>query len=267
MMPKVSIILATYNWPEALRLSLQSLNAQTYKDFEVVIADDGSQDATRVLIEQQRERVAFHLVHEWQEDKGFRKAKILNQAIQCARGEYLIFLDGDCIVQPDFVEQHVHLAEAGVMVTGGRILLGPQLTAQLCQLETWSFSDWVTQALRHRMTGQLNKLLPLFLKLPDFKARIYRRFEWRRIKGCNMAAWREDVVRIDGFDEALEGWGHEDADFVFRLQNSGIRRKSGSWSTEVLHLWHQTASKAQAEKNAQIVRAKILAKSSTTAHA
>ncbi len=75
-----------------------------------------------------------------------------------------------------------------------------------------------------------------------------------------MAAWRTDVKQIGGFDESLEGWGHEDADFVFRLQHAGVIRKSGSWATEVLHLWHKTASKGSAAKNAEIVRAKILAK-------
>lgn len=259
--PRVSIILATYNWPEALRLSLQSLEMQTQKNFEVVIADDGSKDATCELILDQKKKRSFQIHHEWQEDHGFRKSKILNQAIQRSQGEYLIFLDGDCIVQPDFVEQHLKLAKKGAMVTGGRILLGEKLTNQLCEAGVWSYSEFISKSFLYRIIGQLNKWLPFFVKAPDFKARIYSRFKWSRIKGCNMAAWRRDVINIGGFDESLEGWGHEDADFVFRLQNSGVKRKSGSWATEVLHLWHATASKEQAEKNAEIVRTKILAKS------
>jgi glycosyltransferase involved in cell wall biosynthesis len=258
--PKVSIILATYNWPEALRLSLQSLGMQTKNDFEVVIADDGSGLPTRALIEECKNNSTVQIHHEWQEDIGFRKSKILNQAIQKAKGEYLIFLDGDCVVQPDFVEQHVKLACLGGMVTGSRILLGRKLTAQLCEDGKWSFSKLTSKALTYRLTGQLNKCLPLFIKLPDVRARIYKNFKWSRIKGCNMAAWRSDVIKINGFDESLEGWGHEDADFVFRLQKSGVKRKSGAWATEVLHLWHKMADKATAEKNAEIVRAKILAK-------
>lgn len=257
--PKVSIILATYNWPEALRLSLLSLETQTENDFEVVIADDGSGPSTRELIEKHKNS-SFQILHEWQEDEGFRKSKILNQAIQNAKGEYLIFLDGDCIVQPDFVEQHLKLARPGVMVTGSRILLGRKLTAQFCEVGEWSFSKLTSKALIYRLTGQLNKYLPLFLKLPDSSTRIYTSFKWSRIKGCNMAAWRSDVNKIKGFDESLEGWGHEDADFVFRLQNNGIKRKSGAWATEVFHLWHKMADKATADKNAEIVRAKILAK-------
>jgi GT2 family glycosyltransferase len=109
----------------------------------------------------------------------------------------------------------------------------------------------------------MNKLLPLWFKLPDAPTRLYRDFVWRRIKGCNMAAWRDDVLRIGGFDEALVGWGHEDADFVYRLHQAGVRRKSGAWATEVLHLWHPMQPKENAAKNEQIVRAKILAKAQT----
>ena len=258
--PKISIILATYNWPEALRLSLLSLEMQTNNDFEVVIADDGSGPSTRKLIEEHKKKSVFQIQHEWQEDEGFRKSKILNQAIENARGDYLIFLDGDCIVQPDFVEQHARLAHVGVMVTGSRILLGRRLTAQLCEVGEWSFYKLASRSLIYRLTGQINKCLPLFLKLPDLSTRIYTSFKWSRIKGCNMAAWRSDVNKINGFDESLVGWGHEDADFVFRLQNTGIKRKSGAWATEVFHLWHKMADKSTAEKNAAIVRAKILAK-------
>lgn len=258
--PAVSIVLATYNWPEALKLVIQSLATQTDKNFEVVIADDGSKASTRELIDQLKQDSSFRIQHEWQEDKGFRKSRILNQAIKSAKGEYLIFLDGDCIVQPDFVEQHRKLAKVGHLVTGGRVLLGPKITMKLCRDGTWSYSSWIWKAIVYRLTGQINKWLPLIAKLPDMQIRIYDQFKWSRIKGCNMAAWKVDVLRINGFDESLEGWGHEDADFVFRLQNIGIKRKSGSWATEVLHLWHKMADKATARKNAEIVRAKILAK-------
>jgi len=258
--PTVSIVLATYNWPEALKLVLLSLAIQTDKDFDVVIADDGSKASTQELVDHYKKIAPFHIQHEWQEDRGFRKSKILNQAINSAQGQYLIFLDGDCIVQPDFVAQHRKLAKVGCLVTGGRILLGPKVTMQLCQDGEWSYPAWKWKTVFYWLTGQMNKWLPFFVKLPDLKTRIYDQFKWSRIKGCNMAAWRVDVLKINGFDESLEGWGHEDADFVFRLQNNGVKRKSGSWATEVLHLWHKMADKATAEKNAEIVRAKILAK-------
>ncbi len=258
--PKVSVILATYNWPEALSLCLQSLALQTEKNFEVVIADDGSKTETTKLIERFKATSPIALTHEWQEDVGFRKSKILNKAIQRSQGAYLIFLDGDCIVQPDYVSQHLKLAEPGVMVTGSRILLGQKLTDTMCHEDRWSYSQWLEKSLGYRLSGEINKWLPLIVKWPDVAMRKYKKFVWSRIKGCNMAAWRSDVMSINGFDEALEGWGHEDADFVFRLQQQGVVRKSGAWATEVLHLWHKTLSKEHAAKNAALVREKILAK-------
>ena len=259
--PLITVVLATYNWPEALDLCLQSLQTQTDHHFEICIADDGSKPDTTELITQWQTHSVVPIRHFWQEDQGFRKSRILNQAIAQAQGEYLVFLDGDCIAQPDFIARHRALATKGFLVTGARILLSESITRQLCESRQWDASRFLQQSLALRLRGQLNKWLPLICKVPDHAGRNYGEFVWRRIKGCNMAAWRADVSRIGGFDEGLEGWGHEDADFVFRLQAAGVRRKSGSWATEVLHLWHRTASKETAEKNAAIVRAKILAKS------
>ena len=135
MNPSISILLATYNWPQALGLVLESLNAQTDKDFEVVIADDGSKAETTELITAFTQVANFPIKHLWQEDLGFRKSAILNQAITHARGDYLVFLDGDCITQPDFVARHRALAQSGFLVTGSRILLGRRLTQALCSSE------------------------------------------------------------------------------------------------------------------------------------
>jgi len=255
----ISVILATYNWPQALELCLQGLSEQTDISFEVIIADDGSREETTQLIRTHIASSKFVLKHEWQPDIGFRKSKILNQAISASSGDYLVFLDGDCLVQPDFIEKHRLLSQVNAMVTGSRILLKRSLSQHLCQGGRWSYSHFMRDASRYRLSGQLNRLLPLLLKLPDSKMRVYKGFVWRRIKGCNMAAWRDDVLRIGGFDEGLVGWGHEDADFVFRLHQAGVRRKSGAWATEVLHLWHPSASKENAAKNAETVRARIMA--------
>ena len=256
----ISVVLATYNWPQALQLCLEGLASQTDTNFEVVIADDGSREETSQLIKAYAQSSHMKIRHVWQPDLGFRKAMVLNKAIAASQGEYLVFLDGDCLAQPDFIAKHRKLSQHSVMVTGSRILLGETLTRQLCEHGHWSYKEFFVNAWRYRLRGELNKLFPLMLKLPDNTVRMYKKFEWRRIKGCNMAAWREDVLSIQGFDEELQGWGHEDADFVFRLQRSGIKRKSGAWATEVLHLWHPSASKENSAKNAEIVRAKILAK-------
>ena len=254
----ISILLATYNWPQALKLCLESLATQTDRDFEIIIADDGSTQSTTQLIDSYKD--ILPITHLWQEDEGFRKTKILNQAIATAQGDYLIFLDGDCIVQPDFVERHRQLAQKGYLVTGSRVLLNEKLTQDLLSWKTWDFTQFRSQLLSNRLNGQINKLLPLLVKLGNGSWRDYKKFVWRRIKGCNMACWKADAQAIGGFDETMTGWGHEDADFVFRLQRHHIKRKSGSWSTEVFHLFHPIHDQSNAEENARRVREKILAK-------
>ncbi len=256
----ISVLLATYNWPEALSLCLQALREQTNQNFEIIICDDGSKEDTKKVIENFQDNFPVPIKHLWQEDHGFRKTIILNKGIQEASGEYLVFLDGDCIPQHDFIAQHLKLSEVNHLVTGSRILSTEQLTKTLCKNGHWSHQKLYSNILKWVTQGLLNKWLPIFIKLPNFPGRIYKKFEWRRIKGCNMACWKKDALAIGGFDESFTGWGHEDADFVFRLQKNGVIRKSGAWATEVIHLWHKMADKQTAEKNAAIVRAKILAK-------
>jgi glycosyltransferase involved in cell wall biosynthesis len=256
----ISILLATYNWPQALKLCLESLATQTDKNFEIIIADDGSTENTKLLIEAIKAYHPISINHLWQEDQGFRKTKILNQAIAAAHGDYLVFLDGDCIVQPDYVAQHRKLAQKGYLVTGSRILLNESLTTALLAWPHWSFQKFSSSLLSRRLNSGINKYWPLKIKLGNGSWRDYKQFVWRRIKGCNMACWKADAEAINGFDETMTGWGHEDADFVFRLQHHGIRRKSGSWSTEVLHLFHKINDQGNAAENARRVREKIMAK-------
>jgi glycosyltransferase involved in cell wall biosynthesis len=256
----ISILLATYNWPQALKLCLESLATQTDKNFEIIIADDGSNDNTKKVIDSLKESHPAAIKHLWQEDQGFRKTKILNQAINAAHGDYLVFLDGDCIVQPDFVARHRELAQKGYLVTGSRILLNENLTQELLSWPQWSFQIFSLGLIGKRLNGGINKYWPLKFKLGNGSWRDYKKFVWRRIKGCNMACWKADAEAINGFDETMTGWGHEDADFVFRLQHHGITRKSGSWSTEVLHLFHKIHDQSNAAENARRVREKILAK-------
>ena len=256
----ISVILATYNWPQALNLCLHSLSTQTDFDFEIIIADDGSTGATKELIDKHILTMPVSMKHLWQKDEGFRKTQILNQAIHAASGSYIVFLDGDCIVQPDFVMRHRQLAQEGHLVTGSRVLLNEELTKELLSWQSWDFHRFVSKLFTYRLNGGINKYWPLKIKLSDGVWRNYKKFVWRRIKGCNMACWKTDALAINGFDESMTGWGHEDADFVFRLQNNGVIRKSGSWCTEVLHLYHRINDQSNAAENARRVREKILAK-------
>lgn len=253
---KIAVIVATYNRPDALIAVLRGLAAQTDRRFEVIVADDGSREETRTAINRLRASVPVPLRHVWHRDDGFRLAGIRNKGVLATEADYLVFLDGDCIPQPDFVARHRALAAHGRMVTGSRILVGETFTADLLVTGQSFFALPFTRKLRERLTGGLNKLLPLWLKLPAGRLRHVDRFVWRRIKGANLAAWRADVLKINGFDQSFSGWGHEDADFVLRLFHAGIQRTDGAWATEVLHLWHREAAKDRAQSNHDAVLAR-----------
>lgn len=252
----ISVVIATYNRPDALRAVIEAFFLQDEKNFELIVADDGSTDNTRACVAELQARSPVPLRHIWQEDLGFRLARVRNLGIAAATGDYLIFLDGDCIPQSSFISQHRRLAEPGCMVTGSRILLSEALTAQVLSgaIHPLQLSPW--GQLKLRLNGGLNKLLQLWWHFPDVK-RTSDRFTWRRIKGCNMAAWRSDIERINGFDESFTGWGHEDADIVLRLFNAGVLRKDGAFATEVLHLWHREAVRDQASSNKARVEARM----------
>jgi glycosyltransferase involved in cell wall biosynthesis len=254
---KISVIVATYNWPEALKLCLLSLIKQTDSNFEIIVADDGSGAPTKAVVDQIAAQSAIRIEHVWQEDDGCRKTLIANRGIAASQGSYLIFIDGDCIAQPDFVSQHRKLAQKNYLITGSRILLSERLTKQLLQLGLWNFSDFKKNILSYRMAGDINKVLQLIVKRGDGHWRNFKRFVWRRIKGCNMACWKSDALAIGGFDESLVGWAHEDADFVFRLEHHGIHRKSGSWSTEVIHLYHRVRDQSLNDVSIEKLNAKI----------
>ncbi len=247
--PAVSVIATTYNRPAALRRVLEGLLQQRHLPAEVIVADDGSGDETRDIVADITRHAPFPIVHVWQEDRGFRAAAARNRAIAASSGDYLVFIDGDSIPCPQFVERHVSLAEVDCFIVGNRVLLSPDLTKAIeagsSQPCTWSVTEWV----RHRIRGHVNRVLPL-LYLPDGRWRKRRPAEWRGARTCNLAAWRSHLDDVNGFDERYEGWGHEDADLVARLIGRGVRRKDGHWAVPVLHLWHPENDRHQEAENA-----------------
>lgn len=244
----ISVIVTTYNREHALEAVLRSLARQTDPDFEVVVADDGSAAATGQLVEAWKAKLGHRLEHVWHEDRGFRAAEIRNRAILASRGGYCIFLDGDCIVRPDFIATHRCLAQSGWFVTGNRILLSAALTEKVLREkltpEIWGFADWVSERLR----GGVNRLSAL-LHLPLGPLRRLRQQIWRGARSCNLAVWRADLDRVDGFDADYSGWGKEDSDFIARLLHAGVRRKDGVFATGVLHLWHAEADRSRLAEN------------------
>lgn len=246
----ISVIVTTYNREDALAAVLRSLARQTDPDFEVLVADDGSGPATAALVEARKAKVGHRIEHVWHEDKGFRAAEIRNRAILAARGRYCIFLDGDCIVRPDFVATHRGLAEPGWFVTGNRVLLSSALTEKVLREEltpeNWTISRWLAERFR----GGVNRLSAL-LHLPLGPLRRLRCSAWEGARSCNMGIWRADLDKVDGFDADYSGWGKEDSDLIVRLLHAGVRRKDGTFATGVIHLWHKEADRARLSANEQ----------------
>ena len=251
--PRVSLVITTYNRPDALEAVVEACFAQDDKNFEIIIADDGSTANTKQCIDRLRARSPVPLEHVWQPDDGFRAAMARNRGTLAASGDYIVFLDGDCVPQRDFIARHRALAARGYLVQGSRVLLSAGFTARILAKHIDLQRMGVRDKLRYRAAGDVNKVLQLLVRWPDV-ARATKRFSWRRIKSCNLGVWRSDLELVNGFDESFLGWGHEDSDLVVRLFNAGVMRKNGAFATEVFHLWHHEAQRGQESSNKRLVR-------------
>ncbi len=245
----ISVIVSTYNWPHALQLVLTALNNQTDNNFEVIIVDDGSTSTTKEMIEQFKTIACFPLKHLWQEDKGFRLSRARNMGIKEARGDYIVFMDGDCIVRPNFILNHRILANTGYYVAGNRILLAQTFSHNLLNLQLDVSNKSLFYWLKQRLLKHINRWHTLFAFGLNSNARYKHAKKWQKAKGCNMAFWRQDLLNIQGFEEEISGWGYEDSDLMIRLINNGIRRKSGYFATTILHIWHKEADRSNESKN------------------
>ena len=232
----ISVILSTYNAPAALAVSLQSFAQQKDRGFEVVVADDGSTRETADLVATAGRSFPVPLRHLWQDDIGFRPARARNLATAHSRGDYLLFVDGDCFVLPDFIACHRALAQHGHFVSGKRCWLR-RPASRRCLAgggRNRGRAQWFLRALAQQCTRPFE-----FLPLPDGRWRRRRSSDWRGVQTCNLGVWRRDVLAINGFDNRYVGHGWEDSDFALRLIGSGVRRKLGSHASPVLHLWHE----------------------------
>jgi glycosyltransferase involved in cell wall biosynthesis len=244
----ISVIVSTYNREDALDVALRALSRQSDRNFEIVVADDGSGPATARVAREWAAKTALPIKHVWHEDRGFRLSDIRNRGIRASAGAYILFLDGDCIARRNFVAAHRGLAEPGWFVTGTRILLSADLTDRILhqglEPELWGLGRWLVPRARR----QINRFAPLLeLRLGAMRKLSARR--WRGARGSNMAFWRADLEKVDGFDGSFSGWGREDSDIFIRLIRAGLRRKDGRFANGVLHLWHPEADRCRLAEN------------------
>jgi len=251
---KVSVIVSTYNRPAALERVLDGLAAQSPPPFEVIVADDGSGPATTALLAARED--PFPLRHVWQPDNGFRLARVRNLAILRSTGDWLHFLDGDCVPRAGFVGRIARLGEPGVALAGDRILLSRELTERIererLAIHAWPVGRW----LRERRRGGINRLLPL-AHWPFVAGRGRRRRDWRLLRGANFGLARGDLFAVNGFEESFSGWGLEDSEFAVRLINQGIALRSARLALGVLHLWHAEQPRGALERNRELLDAAL----------
>ena len=239
---RVSVIISTYNSPAWLEKVLWGFEHQTYDNFEIVIADDGSGEPTRNLIDSFRQQSRFQIVHVWHEDRGFQKSQILNKAISAASTEYLIFTDGDCIPRADFVEVHVRNARAGKFLSGGYFMLPMSTSKTITKDDILSGTAFRVKWLIDSGVPKTHKLMKLLSKgwLEKFLNFVTpTKATWN---GHNSSGWRKDIIEVNGFNEEMQ-YGGQDRELGERMVNKGIEGIQIRYSAICLHLDHKRGYK------------------------
>lgn len=240
---KTALLISTYNWPEALELVLKSLGKQSCLPDEVLIADDGSGETTRVLIAKFSDQFKFSVKHIWQEDLGFRKSAVLNKAIASSTVDYIIQIDGDCIMHKDFVRDHLAGVKKNTFLFGSRVNIKPGAVSQVLNKKIYRFS-LLSKAIKNKTR---NLRVPLFQQLYKESSEFSR-----KTRGCNLSYWRSDFLAVNGYDETMEGWGREDSELVLRMLNSGVKGKRLRYGGIIYHIHHPEKSKAHLKENDKI---------------
>lgn len=246
----ISVIVTTYNWPAALELCLDSLFAQQDPAFEIIIADDGSTPANQELAKVYCAKSPTSIRYVHHDDQGFRAGTIRNKAVADSQGEYLLFVDGDCVCPAGFIARHRQLAEFGRFVPGNRVLLSEPFTQEVIEKHIPLHQKPLSYFMSLLLQKKINRI-SAFIRLPLGCLRKLQPNKWQKAMTCNLALWKKDFIRINGFDELFEGWGFEDSDLVIRLIHAGIKRKEGRFAVPVLHLWHSQNDKSKQDLNYQ----------------
>lgn len=249
---KVSLLISTYNWPQALELVLLSTENQTENPDEILIADDGSSEETKTLIDDFRKKLSIEIKHFWHEDKGFRKSIILNKAIAAAKGDYIIQIDGDCIMHKDFVRDHKAMARPNTYLYGSRVNIQEDFLPTLFNTQKISF-NYFQKGIKKR---NRNLRIPILSRFYSAQNTISK-----KMRGCNVSFWKKDVVAVNGYNEEFEGWGREDSELIIRMMNNGVLGKRLRYRGIVYHIWHKVKDVSHLKKNNALQEKAIAEKS------
>ena len=251
---RASLIVTTYNRPDALHLVLQSVLQQTVPPAEIIVADDGSGADTAETVGRFAKTSPIPVKHVWQEDQGFRAAQSRNRALAAAQGPYIVLIDGDMVLHPEFIADHKHAAKKGLFVQGSRVILTPEKTNELlANPSSYRVLKWYEKGLEKRFEKRFSAC-----RLPWLSQRILRREtrdDFHGIRGCNMAFFREDALKINGFNSDFVGWGREDSEFVARFFNNGGQRANLKFAAVAYHLYHPEAERAALPENDRLLAA------------
>jgi glycosyltransferase involved in cell wall biosynthesis len=246
---KLTLIITTYNRPDSLELVLKSVENQKIIPEEVIIADDGSNNKTKNLIKRINKDSKVNFIHSWQRDDGFRAARSRNKAILKSTGDYIILIDGDMILHPSFIKDHIINAELGYFIQGTRVLLSEEKTKKILDSKLIYFS-FFSNGISNRKNLIHSKILSIIFS--------NKKNHLHGIKSCNMGFYREDFFKVNGFNNEFEGWGREDSEFVVRLINSGVKRKNVRFNAIQFHMWHNENTRISLEKNDLMLKASIV---------
>lgn len=241
--PNCTLVASTYNWPEALELLLLSVLNQSVLPNEIIIADDGSGEDTKNLIENFKKTFPVPLVHIWQEDLKNRKSRIMNKAVAAAKYDYIVEIDGDIILNKHFIEDHLAYAQKGHYLFGSRVNIQEKLLPELFSKKNIDF-NFFSKGIKKRSRTIRIPFLMNFAKSVDKCS--------KKLRGCNMSFWKEDFIKINGYNESIVGWGMEDSEMIQRLHNIGIKGKRLKYTGIVYHIYHKEQSRSNVPVNSEI---------------
>lgn len=241
--PSVSLCISTYNWAEALELCLESVLLQTHLPDEIIIGDDGSTEETKKLIDRLRPKFSIPVKHIWQPDEGFKLAQIRNKSFAAATANYIIQIDGDLILNKYFIEDHLRFAHRGTFISGARSLLNAEGAKNLFSRKN---IEYIAKHYRLAKKYNATRFLPAAFVMHQLQK---GRRQIKYVLGANMSFWKDDILKVNGYNEDFKGWGKEDNDLSIRLSNAGIKLHFLKFAGVVYHLYHKEASKERMQQN------------------